>query len=67
MSTTRRSATELASQLATGALTAEALMEATLARIHEVNPKVNAIVALRDEADLMTEARAADQLSLIHI
>jgi len=35
-------------------------MQAYLARIDRLNPKYNAIVSLRDEADLLTEARAAD-------
>ncbi len=36
------------------------LMRATLDRIAAVNGQVNAIVALRDETDLMAEARAMD-------
>ncbi len=36
-------------------------MQQTLEQIAEVNPGVNAIVALRDVADLMAEAQAADQ------
>ena len=47
--------------IAQGRLSAEELMQATLARIAAVNPRVNAIVSLRDEADLLAEARAADQ------
>ena len=46
--------------LAEGSLTAEALMEATLARIEAVNRQVNAIVSLRSAEALMAEARAAD-------
>jgi len=46
--------------LAEGSLTAEALMEATLARIEAVNRQVNAIVSLRSADALMAEARAAD-------
>jgi amidase len=46
--------------LAEGNLTAEALMEATLARIEAVNRQVNAIVSLRSADLLMAEARAAD-------
>ena len=43
-----------------GAVTATDLMAATLDRIGRVNPALNAIVALRDGAALMAEARAAD-------
>ncbi|MGJ8590688.1 MAG: amidase [Yoonia sp.] len=46
--------------LAEGSLTAEVLMEATLARIEAVNRQVNAIVSLRSADALMAEARAAD-------
>ena len=46
--------------IAKGDLTAQALMDAALARIEAVNGKVNAIVSLRDRADLMAEAAAAD-------
>ena len=35
-------------------------MEATLGRIADVNPQVNAIVALRDADDLMADAKALD-------
>jgi len=44
-----------------GRLSAETLMRATLERIAEVNPAVNAIVSLRDEAELLAEARAVDE------
>ena len=53
-------AIETLAALRAGTLTPEALMAQTLARIAEANPGVNAIVALRPEAELMTEARAAD-------
>lgn len=56
-----RSATDLLADLRTGNLTSVALMQATLDRIAAVNPRVNAIVSLRDRDDLMAEARAADQ------
>jgi len=36
-------------------------MQDTLHRINDVNPKVNAIVAMRDADDLMAEARAMDE------
>lgn len=38
----------------------EEVMKSSLARIGQLNPKVNAIVALRDDAELMAEARACD-------
>lgn len=57
---TRRPAADLLGDLATGALSAADLMQATLDRIAEANPAVNAIVALRDADALMAEARAAD-------
>ena len=43
-----------------GRLSAETVMRATLERIAAVNGPLNAIVALRGEAALMAEARAAD-------
>ncbi len=43
-----------------GDLSAEELMAATLTRIEAVNPRVNAIVNLRDPDRLMAQARAAD-------
>lgn len=46
--------------LRSGSQTAEALMAATLARIAEANPGLNAIVSLRDADALMDEARAVD-------
>ncbi len=47
--------------LRAGELSCEELMRATLARIAEVNPAVNAIVSLREEERLVSEARAADR------
>ena len=41
-------------------ITCAQVMEAYLERIHRLNPAVNAIVALRDDAALMAEAEAAD-------
>lgn len=49
-----------AARIARGDLTAEALMQATLARIDAENPKLNAIVSRVDAADLKTQACAAD-------
>jgi len=54
------SAAKILADLQSGALSAAELMQATLARIDEVNPSLNAIVALRDADDLMAEARAMD-------
>ena len=55
-----RTARETLAALRDGGLSAEALMDETLGRIAEANPKLNAIVSLRDRAALMAEARAAD-------
>lgn len=46
--------------IANAELSAEALMEATLQRIEQVNPSVNAIVSLRAPDALMAEAKTAD-------
>ncbi|MDF9302397.1 amidase [Tritonibacter mobilis] len=59
-----RTASDILKDLARGALTVEALMQATLDRIGERNPALNAIVALRPTEDLMAEARAADAVPL---
>ncbi|MCR9125324.1 MAG: amidase [Rhodobacteraceae bacterium] len=61
MSITRRSACDLVDDLSAGRLSARDLMAATLDRIAEVNPEVNAIVALRDADALMAEAEALDR------
>lgn len=53
-------ATEQAARIARREITAEAVMRATLARIEEVNPHLNAIVSLRDADALLAEARTAD-------
>ncbi len=50
----------LSAALEAGSLSAEELMQATLARIGAVNGVVNAIVSLRDADVLMAEAQAAD-------
>lgn len=60
MTLTNRSAVSLIDDLAHDRLTAADLMQATLDRISETNPTLNAIVALRDADDLMAEARALD-------
>ncbi|MCB1397792.1 MAG: amidase [Rhodobacteraceae bacterium] len=55
-----RGALEQAAALESRAASAEELMRATLARIEARNPRVNAIVSLRDADALLAEARAAD-------
>ena len=50
-----------ASAIASGELTAEALMGVTLERVGAVNGALNAIVSLREPEALMAEARAADK------
>lgn len=57
----KRTATDLVGSIKAGDITAEQLMKATLDRVAEVNPKANAIVSMRPEAELLAEARAADQ------
>ncbi|MEK6215889.1 MAG: amidase family protein, partial [Boseongicola sp.] len=55
-----RTATDLVAAMRVGKLKPSDLMAETLARIASVNPKINAIVALRDHNALMDEARALD-------
>ncbi|MGR3711525.1 MAG: amidase [Shimia sp.] len=57
-------AVALVEALRTGALSAETVMAATLARIGERNPAVNAIVDLRADEELLAEARAADAVPI---
>ena len=59
----QHSASDLSRLIAARKLAPSEVMAAFLARIAAVNPGVNAIVALRDPNDLMTEARAADDAS----
>ncbi len=54
------SAAQLLDDMRAGRVTATSVMEATLERIAQINPTVNAIVSLRAADDLMEEARAAD-------
>jgi aspartyl-tRNA(Asn)/glutamyl-tRNA(Gln) amidotransferase subunit A len=54
----RLSATELQRRYQAGSLTPLAVAEACLARLEAVNPKVNAVIARRDEA-FLAEARAS--------
>ena len=60
MNLSQTSAQDLLGDLAAGRISAVELMRTTLDRIAEVNGRVNAIVALRDEEALMAEARALD-------
>lgn len=53
-------ATDILAALEAGTISAVELMQATLDRIAEVNPRVNAIVSLADADLLLTQARAAD-------
>ncbi len=55
-----QSACALAAQIANKDISAEDLMRASLDRINAVNGTVNAVVSLRDEADCIADARAAD-------
>lgn len=54
--------TSLSKRLETGELSAFELMKATLDKIERINPKVNAIISLRDRKDLLEEALQADQV-----
>ncbi|MEO5493632.1 MAG: amidase [Sphingomonas sp.] len=54
-------AAEQAAAIRSRKLSAVELMRATLDHVERVNPKVNAIVALRDRAALLDEAAASDR------
>jgi len=56
----RRPLTEITTLLARRELSPVELMEATLARIDELNPALNAFVAMRSRAALIADARAAE-------
>ncbi|MFD1881764.1 amidase [Paracoccus pacificus] len=56
---TALSASELSRLIADGRLTPPAVMAGFLDRIEELNPRLNAIVSLRQRAELMAEAEAA--------
>ena len=56
-----RDAVDLAAMIARREISAAELMEATLARIDEVNPKLNAIVSQVEGDTAMDMARAADK------
>jgi amidase len=55
-------ATELAAMIREKKLSAREVMETHLRQIERVNPKVNAIVTLVDQDQLMAQARAADEI-----
>ncbi|MGB7263020.1 MAG: amidase family protein, partial [Albidovulum sp.] len=61
MDLTGRSATHLSKDLASGAISANDLMAATLAKIDAVNPAINAIVSRRPRAELLAEAADCDK------
>ena len=50
----------LLAALASGTISAEELMRATLERVARENPRVNALVSLRPPEEVLAEARAAD-------
>ena len=56
------SARELSQEIHKRSLSCSEVMEAYLERIDEVNPKVNAIVALRNKDELLKEAKEKDEL-----
>jgi amidase len=55
-------ATDLAAMIREKKLSAREVMQAHLLQIERVNPKVNAIVTLVEEDQLMAQARAADEM-----
>lgn len=57
---TKLSAAELSAAIHSGRVRCIEVMEAYLDRIGRLNPGINAILYLRAQADLMSEARAAD-------
>jgi amidase len=65
-------ATETAARIRTGRVTSRAVVESTLARLHAVNPRINAVVRTMDDealaaADEADEAvRAGRPLGLLH-
>jgi len=53
------SATEISSRLAAGKLTSRAVVEALIARYHQLNKKIGAFTSL-DEKDVLAQADASD-------
>ncbi|WP_170549363.1 amidase [Ruegeria atlantica] len=60
MNLSQATASDLLNALTDRQVSAQEVMQQTLERIGEVNEAANAIVALRERDDLMTEARALD-------
>lgn len=60
-----QSATALARMLRDGQVSAVEVMQATLARIAQVNPDVNAIVSMMDQDQLLAAAQQADRAPAI--
>ena len=56
-----RPVAELIAMMQAKELSSVELMRATLARISETRETLNAFVALRDEAELLADARAAEE------
>ena len=56
----RLSATQLRQRYRSGALTPRAVAQACLARLDAVNPRINAVIARRDDA-MLREADAATE------
>ena len=54
-------ATDLSASIHARRLSCSQVMEAFLARIAEINPRINAVVSLRDPDELMHEATEADR------
>ena len=64
MSNLFSSAHDTIEQLSSKEIKASDLMKSTIAQIWEVNDQVNAIVSLREEQDLLSDAEAADQVPM---
>ena len=54
------SASELSTAIHARTVSCREVMQAYLARIHQLNPHLNAIIWLQDESDLLTQAGARD-------
>ncbi|WP_349359585.1 amidase [Stappia sp.] len=52
--------TRLSAEIRAGRLSSREVMQATLERIARINPRINAIVSLRDAEDLLAEADRCD-------
>ncbi|PYB69704.1 amidase [Rhizobium wuzhouense] len=58
---TRLGAAALSVSLRSGALSAEGVMRDYLARIERLNPRINALISLRSNEELLAEARLLDR------